>query len=88
MMESGARRFIFLSRSGTDTLSAAKLVKDIEENGADVQVIRGDAISRNDVVRAVQGVSPQHPIKGVVHAAMGLRVSPTLPEMTTLSSQI
>ncbi|KAH9209743.1 putative polyketide synthase [Leptodontidium sp. 2 PMI_412] len=73
MMESGARRFIFLSRSGTDTLSAAKLVKDIKENGADVQVIRGDATSRNDVVRAVQGVSPQHPIKGVVHAAMVLR---------------
>lgn len=75
MMESGARRFIFLSRSGTDMSSAAKLVKNIEQKGAVIQVVRGDATSRSDIVRAVQGVSSQHPIRGVVHAAMVLRVS-------------
>ncbi|KAI1080407.1 putative polyketide synthase [Whalleya microplaca] len=73
MMESGARRFTFLSRSGTDSKSAAKLVKDIEDAGAVVQVVRGDATSHEDVVRAVQGVPSEHPIKGVVHAAMVLR---------------
>ncbi|KAI9164038.1 Reducing polyketide synthase DEP5 [Paramyrothecium foliicola] len=73
MMESGARRFTFLSRSGTDSKSAAKLVKDITDAGAIVQVVRGDATSRDDVVRAVQGVSPENPIKGVIHAAMVLR---------------
>ncbi|KAH7319610.1 putative polyketide synthase [Stachybotrys elegans] len=73
MMESGARRFTFLSRSGTDNKSAAKLVEDIEASGAIVQVVRGDATSRDDVVRAVEGISPEHPIKGVVHAAMVLR---------------
>jgi acyl transferase domain-containing protein/NADPH:quinone reductase-like Zn-dependent oxidoreductase len=75
MMESGARRFTFLSRSGTDNKSAAKLVEDIEAAGAIVQVVRGDATSRDDVVRAVEGISPEYPIKGVVHAAMVLRVS-------------
>lgn len=75
MMESGARRFTFLSRSGTDQEFAAKLVKDIEAAGAIVQVVRGDATNKADVVRAVQGVSPAHPIKGVIHAAMVLRVS-------------
>ena len=75
MMESGARRFTFLSRSGADSKAAAKLVKDIEGAGAVVQVVRGDATSRADVVRAVQEVSPKYPIKGVVHAAMVLRVS-------------
>ncbi|KAI1381386.1 putative polyketide synthase [Hypoxylon crocopeplum] len=73
MMESGARRFTFLSRSGADSKSAAKLVSDIEAAGAIVQVVRGDATSAADVARAVAGVSPKYPIKGVVHAAMVLR---------------
>nr|UPN67568.1 hypothetical protein [Pestalotiopsis sp.] len=73
MMESGARRFVFLSRSGADSPSAAKLISDIEAAGAITQVVRGDATSRADVVRAVREVSPDHPIKGVVHAAMVLR---------------
>lgn len=79
MMEAGARRFTFLSRSGTDNKSAAKLVADIEAAGAIVQVVRGDATSRGDVVRAVQGVSSKHPIRGVVHAAMVLRVRSRAP---------
>ncbi|TVY85299.1 Reducing polyketide synthase DEP5 [Lachnellula suecica] len=72
MLKSGARRFTFLSRSGTDSASAAKLVKDIEAAGAIVQVVRGDATSRADVVRAVQGVPAKYPVKGVIHAAMVL----------------
>lgn len=75
MMESGARRFAFLSRSGADAPSAAKLVADIEAAGAIVQVLRGDATSRADVERAVAAISKAHPIRGVVHAAMVLRVS-------------
>ncbi|KAH8200322.1 hypothetical protein TruAng_005538 [Truncatella angustata] len=73
MMESGARRFVFLSRSGADSPSAAKLIKDIETSGASTIVVKGDATSRADVVRAVQEVSPSYPVRGVVHAAMVLR---------------
>ncbi|KAH6649445.1 hypothetical protein F5144DRAFT_616611 [Chaetomium tenue] len=73
MMESGARRFTFLSRSGADSPSAAKLVEDMEKAGAVVQVVRGDATSKEDVVRAVAQVPAEHPIRGVVHAAMVLR---------------
>lgn len=75
MMKLGARRFTFLSRSGSDSKSAARLIADIEADGAIVTVVRGDATSRSDVVRAVEAVPPQHPIRGVVHAAMVLRVS-------------
>jgi acyl transferase domain-containing protein/NADPH:quinone reductase-like Zn-dependent oxidoreductase len=75
MMESGARRFTFLSRSGADSKSAAALVKELEAAGAFVQVVRGDASSRLDVARAVEGVPSEYPIKGVVNAAMVLRVS-------------
>lgn len=76
MMESGARRFVFLARSGADAPSAAKLIKDIETAGAIVTIVRGDVTSREDVSRAVREVPAEHPIKGVVHAAMVLRVSP------------
>lgn len=82
MMEAGARRFTFLSRSGTDSKSAAKLVADIQAAGAIVQVVRGDATSRGDVVRAVQGVPSKHPIRGVVHAAMVLRVRDRLQSLS------
>ena len=74
MMERGARRFAFLSRSGADAKSAAALVADIEAAGVDVSVIRGDVTIAADVARAVQSISPKHPIAGVVHAAMVLRV--------------
>ncbi|KAL2831374.1 KR domain-containing protein [Aspergillus cavernicola] len=73
MMESGARRFTFLSRSGTDAESAARLVDDITAAGGIVQVVRGDVASRDDVVRAVEAISAENPIRGVVHAAMVLR---------------
>lgn len=74
MLAQGARRFTFLSRSGTDGVSAAELVNDIEAAGALVKVVRGDAGSREDVVRAVEGTSDANPIRGVVHAAMVLQV--------------
>jgi NADPH:quinone reductase-like Zn-dependent oxidoreductase len=75
MMGSGAKRFIFLSRSGTDTPSAAQLVRKLEQEGAVVQVVRGDATSRADVVRATKQASFEYPIRGVIHAAMVLQVS-------------
>lgn len=74
MMGLGARRFTFLSRSGADSKSAAKLVEDLQAAGAEVQVVRGDATSRSDVEHAVANIPSQHPIKGVIHAAMVLRV--------------
>ncbi|KAI1424314.1 KR domain-containing protein [Xylaria sp. FL1777] len=73
MMKSGARRFTFLSRSGADSQSAAQLVRDLEAAGAEVNIVRGDATSRSDVVRAVEGTPSKYPIKGVVHAAMVLK---------------
>ncbi|KAI4118120.1 MAG: hypothetical protein LQ345_001759 [Seirophora villosa] len=73
MMKRGARRFAFLSRSGVDATSAAALVKDVQVAGAEVSVIRGDVTKAGDVERAVQSIPSEHPIAGVVHAAMVLR---------------
>ena len=81
MMKHGARRFVFLSRSGADAEQAAILVKDIQAIGADVQVVRGDATVKADVERAVTGVPTESPIRGVVQAAMVLRVGQmTIPD--------
>ena len=73
-MEKGARRFAFLSRSGVDSKQAAILVDDLKATGAAVEVIRGDVSVESDVQRAVKMISTNHPIRGVVQAAMVLKV--------------
>ena len=81
MVARGARHFIFLSRSGTDKAGAAALVADLESfsktsgTGLTVQVARGDVSRREDVARAIS--MAKRPIKGVIQAAMVLRVSDT-----------
>lgn len=78
MVSRGARHFIFLSRSGADKPEAAALVDELRElarskhTDLTVQVIRGDVSVRDDVGRAV--LSAIKPIKGVVQAAMVLKV--------------
>ena len=70
MMKQGARKFAFIGRSGLDKEPARRLVKDLEEAGADVIVTRGDVSSSAVVQCCVDSVSG--PIGGVVQAAMGL----------------
>lgn len=74
MTENGARRFAFLGRSGTDQEQARILVEDLQNAGIHCQVIRGDVASKEDVERAVASIPKEHPIRGVVQAAMVLRV--------------
>ncbi|KAH8647580.1 ketoacyl-synt-domain-containing protein [Tricladium varicosporioides] len=70
MFSRGARKFVFIGRSGTDRAPARSLVEDLQKTGANVTVIRGNVSSAEDVERAISEV--QDPIGGVVHAAMGL----------------
>lgn len=73
MMERGARRFAFISRSGTDKPEAAQIVQQLTVSGASVDVFRADASSEPDVVRIVREVNSKRAIRGVVHAAMVLK---------------
>jgi NAD(P)-dependent dehydrogenase (short-subunit alcohol dehydrogenase family) len=74
MMARGARRFVFLGRSGCDKPSAAQLVNRLRESEAQVEVVWGDVSRETDVNTAVQMcVEAGYPIGGVVQAAMGLR---------------
>lgn len=74
LMKKGARNFAFLSRSGADSLQASILVEALEAAGANVQVMRGDPSVRSDVDRAVRDVPNERPIRGVIQAAMVLKV--------------
>jgi hypothetical protein len=83
MVSRGARHFVFLSRSGADKPEAAALVQELGELARTrypdltVQVVRGDVSLREDVSRAI--ACAEHPIKGVVQAAMVLKVRNSIP---------
>lgn len=73
MMARGARKFVFLGRSGTDKDTARRLIEDLENNGADCKVVRGDVCNESDVRKVVDQVDGL--VGGVIQAAMGLNVS-------------
>lgn len=75
MIKRGAKRFAFMSRTGADKEDAAVLIRDIESKGVTCQIIKGDAANERDVERALQSIPSNYPIRGVVQAAMVLRVS-------------
>jgi len=72
MVKRGAKKFVFIGRSGTDRKSARLLVDDLVASGAEVEVVRGDVGIYSDVQKAVNSI--QGPIGGVIQAAMGLDV--------------
>lgn len=73
MMSRGARKFVFLGRSGLDKGPARRLIEDLDQNGADCKVVRGDVCSFRDVNRVMDQVNGL--VGGVIQAAMGLNVS-------------
>ena len=70
MLSQGARHFSFIGRSGTDKNAARLLVDDLERSGATVDVVRGDVQDFQIVESAVARL--QHPLGGVIQAAMAL----------------
>ncbi|KAK8102456.1 hypothetical protein PG984_015602 [Apiospora sp. TS-2023a] len=70
MLGRGARKFVFVGRSGIDKPSARRIVEDLTSAGAECQVVRGDVVNYADVKKAVDAVPGK--IGGVVQAAMGL----------------
>ncbi|KAI0172944.1 KR-domain-containing protein [Hypoxylon sp. FL1284] len=75
MMNWGAKKFVFLGRSGCDKPSAQELVNRLRSDGAHVTVVRGDVLNKADVKNAVAACLPFGEIGGVVQAGMGLHES-------------
>lgn len=74
MIERGAKHLAFLSRSGADSPLAAELVTSLRRSGAHIQVLRADVTSKVEVEAAFATIDPRFPIRGVVNAAVVLRV--------------
>ncbi|KAH6656006.1 hypothetical protein BKA67DRAFT_515368 [Truncatella angustata] len=81
MVKRGARKFVFMGRTGTDRAPARRLVDDLSRSGAKVTVIRGDVVNYADVDKAIKAADG--PIGGVIQAAMGLDEA----LFTTMSSE-
>ncbi|MCJ1346998.1 hypothetical protein MMC31_005218, partial [Peltigera leucophlebia] len=69
-MSRGARKFVFLGRSGLDKEPARRLIEDLDRNGADCKVVRGNVCSIVDVQMVLDQVDGL--VGGVIQAAMDL----------------
>lgn len=79
MVEKGARHLIFVNRSGTSRREARETVYTLESTyGATVKVCGCDVSDEKQVKEMLSGLSCDPvfpPVRGVIHAAMVLRVS-------------
>lgn len=73
MHSQGARKFLFLGRSGLNKPAARNLVENLETIDCKVKVVRGDVSNRDDVNKALAEAG--EPVHGVVQAAMALHES-------------
>ncbi|MFI1371707.1 SDR family NAD(P)-dependent oxidoreductase [Streptomyces longwoodensis] len=65
----GARRLLLLSRRGEHAPGAAELRADLEERGAEVTFAACDAADRAALADVLAAVSPDFPLRAVVHTA-------------------
>ncbi|KAI1775109.1 polyketide synthase-like protein [Hypoxylon cercidicola] len=87
MMSRGARRFVFLQRSGCDKPGAQEFVDGLRRDGAHLTVVKGDVAIFDDVAASVAACKALGgPLGGVVQAAMGLHED-LFSRMTSVSWQ-
>ena len=65
----GVRSLLLASRRGRDAEGVDELVGELEELGASVSVAACDVADREQVKALLEGIDPEHPLVGVVHAA-------------------
>lgn len=83
MAESGARRLVFISRSGRTTPSNDAFLSELEAAGCEPVAIAGSVEDEATVRRAVR--LADRPVAGVVHAAMELQVSKRRSDTSALA---
>ncbi|MGA7704026.1 MAG: type I polyketide synthase, partial [Solirubrobacteraceae bacterium] len=67
--ERGVRHLLLASRSGGESQGVPDLVEELSALGASVQVAGCDVSDRAEVEALLGSVEPEHPLRGVVHAA-------------------
>ncbi|MFN8008992.1 MAG: SDR family NAD(P)-dependent oxidoreductase, partial [Terriglobia bacterium] len=69
MAQRGAKQIALLGRSAPG-VSATEAIRELEESGVNILVIRADVSRREDIERALNEIrSTKLPLKGIVHAA-------------------
>lgn len=74
MVEHGARHLTFLSRTSGISDTSKALFDELEAMGCSITAVVGHVNKQEDVEAAVK--QSKYPIRGVLHLAMVLRVSP------------
>ncbi|WP_040698317.1 type I polyketide synthase, partial [Nocardia vinacea] len=67
--EHGVRHLLLTSRRGSDAPGAAELRAELTELGAQVSIVACDVSDRSALAALLDGISVEHPLVGVVHAA-------------------
>lgn len=76
MVSKGARNIVLMSRSGKATGKIAELIEDLRPVGGNIVVKACDIADQESVNALVEDCAKTlPPIRGVIHAAMVLRVS-------------
>ncbi|WXB20374.1 type I polyketide synthase [Pendulispora albinea] len=65
----GIRHLLLVSRRGGSSPGAAGLVRDLEAAGARVTLAACDTADREALAGLIAAIAPEHPLRGVVHAA-------------------
>jgi acyl transferase domain-containing protein/NADPH:quinone reductase-like Zn-dependent oxidoreductase len=77
MIEKGARNIVLISRTGKTTGKVGELIEEATGSGAQVVVRPCDVTNKKQVEKLVTEITSSMPsIRGVIHAAMVLNVSP------------
>ena len=76
MIKKGARNIVLLSRSGSTAGKVGELIEEAKTQDVHVAVQSCDVYDREQVSKLfAEGICNMPPVKGIIHAAMVLRVS-------------
>jgi short-subunit dehydrogenase len=78
MVEKGAKNIVLVSRSGSATGKVKELITELATAGANIQVRSCDVANSASVeILLTKELADMPPVRGIVHGAMVLKVSPT-----------
>ncbi|KAI0444212.1 polyketide synthase-like protein [Xylaria telfairii] len=72
MVSRGAKRFVFLQRSGCDKPGVKEFVDSLKQDDVLLAIVKGDVTNPKDVATSIEACRTLGPLGGVVQAAMGL----------------